>query len=182
MKDQLNLCGRCNRDIPSCPEVSPIFGSDNVVSCKTYDRDHFLEKMEQLRELIKTQCSDGNWNYDPYMHGMANGMILSEHVASGAEGDVAYLDAPDHWLKEENIPNAVEILRRALLKDPEFAYVWRVNIAASMFDAIPEKEKLGGVDWHKIANEGASRFMKLRFGVETSQDMALKKESDDAGK
>ena len=22
------------------------------------------------------QCSDESWNYDPYMHGMANGMIF----------------------------------------------------------------------------------------------------------
>jgi len=31
-------------------------------------------KIEKLRELVKVQSSDGNWNYSEYMLGMANGL------------------------------------------------------------------------------------------------------------
>ena len=31
-------------------------------------------KLERMRELVKIQGNNGNWNYDPYMHGMYNGM------------------------------------------------------------------------------------------------------------
>lgn len=47
-------------------------------------------------DLLAVQCNDGNWNYDPYMHGMANGMILTRSVVSGEEP--RFLDAPSVWL------------------------------------------------------------------------------------
>lgn len=56
------------------------------------------KELNDLREIIKTQCSDGNWNYDPYMHGMANGLILAESLLTG--DDPKYLEAPDVWLKD----------------------------------------------------------------------------------
>lgn len=55
-----------------------------------------MKGIDAIREMVKTQCSDGNWNYDPYMHGMANGMILCLAVIDDVEPD--YLDAPDEWL------------------------------------------------------------------------------------
>ncbi len=53
-------------------------------------------KIEQLKEITAMQCSDGNWNYDPYMHGMANGMIMALSMMEGKEPE--FLDAPDEWL------------------------------------------------------------------------------------
>lgn len=53
-------------------------------------------EIQQLEELIKVQTSNGNWNYDPYMHGMANGMILSLAILKGEEP--VYLDAPNEWI------------------------------------------------------------------------------------
>lgn len=29
----------------------------------------FQKLVETLEELTKIQCTDGNWNYDSYMHG-----------------------------------------------------------------------------------------------------------------
>ncbi len=31
-------------------------------------------KLERMREMVEFQGRVGNWNYDPYMHGMYNGM------------------------------------------------------------------------------------------------------------
>lgn len=36
--------------------------------------DAFKQLQEVSRDILKIQGSDGNWNYDPYMHGMFNGM------------------------------------------------------------------------------------------------------------
>lgn len=50
----------------------------------------------KLKECLAIQCADGNWNWDPYMHGMANGMIFALSVIEGTSP--TYLDAPDEWL------------------------------------------------------------------------------------
>jgi len=57
------------------------------------------KEIEELRSLVKVQCMDGNWNYDPYMHGMANGMILALAIAEGKEPQ--YLDAPETWIRKD---------------------------------------------------------------------------------
>lgn len=56
------------------------------------------EVMDSVKELLKVQKSEGNWNYDEYMHGMANGMILILAVLEGKE--TQFLDAPITWLKD----------------------------------------------------------------------------------
>ena len=55
-------------------------------------------RIGSLRECVKVQRSDGNWNYDSYMLGMANGMILSLAIIEGKTPK--YLSAPDAWLKD----------------------------------------------------------------------------------
>ena len=37
--------------------------------------------MKALNDVIDVQCSDGNWDYDPYMHGRANGLLLARSGA-----------------------------------------------------------------------------------------------------
>ena len=57
------------------------------------------DRIKQLKELVDIQCSKGNFDWDPYMHGMANGMILSLSVAE--DNEPKFLDAPDKWLAEK---------------------------------------------------------------------------------
>lgn len=52
--------------------------------------------IEQLDNVTAIQCTDGNWNYDAYMQGMANGLILAQAIMKGEEP--VYLDAPKQWL------------------------------------------------------------------------------------
>lgn len=71
--------------------------------------DEMAARVEALRDLVKTQCADGNWDYDPYMHGMANGMILSLAVMEGKKPE--YLDAPGMWrrdVQEDCVINSTE--------------------------------------------------------------------------
>ena len=65
---------------------------------KDIEMSNYAEVIETLEDLVKVQCSHGNWNYDPYMHGMANGMILALSLFQG--GTPEYLEAPNVWLKD----------------------------------------------------------------------------------
>ncbi len=57
----------------------------------------FKKALDNLDELIKIQCSDGNWDYDPYMHGMANGMILCRSLFGDGDKTPEYLNTPKEW-------------------------------------------------------------------------------------
>ena len=62
-----------------------------------------MSDFDKLKQLIEIQCTSGNWDYDPYMHGMANGMICCLAVLENKEP--RYLIAPDQWLKDSKISN-----------------------------------------------------------------------------
>lgn len=53
---------------------------------------------EELDDLIAVHCADGNWNYDQYMHGLANGLLLAKAVLNSREPE--YLEAPKTWKKD----------------------------------------------------------------------------------
>jgi hypothetical protein len=56
------------------------------------------QELEHLREMVKVQGYDGNWNYDPYMHGMYNGMEYM--LAMLEDREPVYRTRPDVWLCE----------------------------------------------------------------------------------
>lgn len=55
--------------------------------------------LEQLEEVIEIQSQSGNWDFDPYMHGFANGLILAYSLLTDTEPQ--YLDAPETWLSDK---------------------------------------------------------------------------------
>lgn len=55
----------------------------------------------KLDNVIEIQSSHGNWNYDSYMHGMANGLICARAILT--DEDAVYLDAPKEWLCDKDI-------------------------------------------------------------------------------
>lgn len=58
----------------------------------------WIDNLDKLKDVIDIQCSDGNWNYDPYMHGMANGLICALAILEDKEPK--YKEAPSGWLSE----------------------------------------------------------------------------------
>jgi len=62
----------------------------------------------------------------------------------------------------EEVKNAMETLSKAFREDPEYAHSWHCNLAMACKDA--------GAS-HDVGNEAASRFMKLAFDADTSNDM-----------
>jgi hypothetical protein len=54
------------------------------------------DKLDCLREMVKVQGYNGNWNCDPYMHGMYNGMEFMLSIVEDREP--IYRTRPDVWL------------------------------------------------------------------------------------
>ena len=54
------------------------------------------KRKQDIEEVINIQKYDGNWNYDPYMHGLLNGMLMVESIANGCKEYKLYL-APKRW-------------------------------------------------------------------------------------
>ncbi len=73
-------------------------GNDKSDEC-----EQFKKSVESLNDLKKVQCANGNWNHDPYMHGMANGLILAMSLFEADE--IEYLDKPDVWGKDKPVPD-----------------------------------------------------------------------------
>jgi len=57
------------------------------------------DQIKSIEEMMKIQGSDGNWNYDPYMHGMLNGMKLIYSVLTDQRPE--FLEAPNEWLRDK---------------------------------------------------------------------------------
>lgn len=66
------------------------------------ERDELQAHIKKLDDLVAIQCTDGNWNYDSYMHGMANGMLVAQ--ACMGDGFAQVLDAPEQWLDSREGP------------------------------------------------------------------------------
>ncbi len=55
--------------------------------------------LAKLKEMLEVQGRDGTWNYDPYFHGMYNGMEVMLAVLEGREP--AFREAPEKWLSKK---------------------------------------------------------------------------------
>ena len=84
-------------------------------------------------------------------------------------------DSEEYAYDQEKVAEAFQIIKQAMIDDEpseegSFAHSWHCNIAMSYYDAMSDDATahLGHEECHRIANDGASRFMKLCFDVETS--------------
>ncbi len=69
---------------------------------------------------------------------------------------------------------AMKALSQNLSNDDSYAHSWHCNIAMSFIDSFPNETPIPYEERHRIANEAASRFMKLAFDVEPNNDMLNK--------
>lgn len=76
----------------------------------------------------------------------------------------------------EKIAEAMSVLKQAMIDDNpsehgSYAYSWHCNIAMMCHDAIEDgrlsETESKSMCAHTVANDAASRFMKLCFDVET---------------
>ena len=59
----------------------------------------YTAPVTKMRDLVETQGRDGIWNYDPYFHGMYNGMELMLSILEKREP--VFREAPKKWLSEK---------------------------------------------------------------------------------
>ena len=55
------------------------------------------EIIASLQEMADVQCSDGNWNLNSYMHGIANGMICVVASLKGEEAE--FMEKPERYIE-----------------------------------------------------------------------------------
>lgn len=53
-------------------------------------------KLETLKSIRDLQGDHGNWNFDPYSHGMYNALEFAVSIMEDREP--LYRDKPDQWL------------------------------------------------------------------------------------
>jgi hypothetical protein len=53
----------------------------------------------KIKEMLEVQGRDGTWNYDPYFHGMYNGMEVMLAVLENRE--LVLRGAPEKWLSKK---------------------------------------------------------------------------------
>lgn len=63
-----------------------------------------MSKIGELRKVHAIQGDNGNWNYDPYMHGMFNGLELALAIMEKREPN--YKEAPKKWLIDIPMPKS----------------------------------------------------------------------------
>jgi hypothetical protein len=81
-------------------------------------------EMAALRRIIETQRKPGTWNYSPYTHGLANGLLLAFAILEGRANAefFDFLDPPEDYICDTSssesvpdpIPAEVALLRTAL--------------------------------------------------------------------
>lgn len=67
--------------------------------------EHKEQLVRPIRNQLNVHGQNGNWNHDPYMHGMYNGLECALATLEGREPQ--YRSAPAEWLKDRTPPGYV---------------------------------------------------------------------------
>lgn len=67
----------------------------------------YKKRLKDLREMVGIQGDNGNWNYDPYMHGMYNGMEFALSLMEDREPE--FREAPKRWLKNHTLKQKISL-------------------------------------------------------------------------
>ena len=62
-------------------------------------QSEFIKRFGHMKDCVDIQCAHGNYDYSPYMHGMANGMLLA--MALMEDKDPDYIDSIKHYLCDD---------------------------------------------------------------------------------
>ena len=115
------------------------WGDDMVVASVAIDNDHTVnlycerdqtpkvdamfaqrkpltdERIESVRHMRDVQGYDGNWNYDPYMQGLYNGLEFALSLLEVREPQ--FKDAPETWLGDIKVKYKLSSETEAKLKE-----------------------------------------------------------------
>jgi hypothetical protein len=73
------------------------------------------------------------------------------------------------------VPESFQNIKDAMIADDpsalgSYAHGWHCNIAMAVYDSFEHIDKISKNRKHEIGNEAASRFMKILFDVETTNE------------
>lgn len=74
------------------------YASDPRLMAERIEQALGLDRWVQNQNLLAVQGMSGNWDYDPYMHGMFNGMELIMSTVEGREPQ--FREAPATWRRD----------------------------------------------------------------------------------
>jgi len=72
-----------------------------VKKCEKCDtrQTFYDELLTNLEAAINIQCKHGNWDYDEYQYGLANGLLYAFGLMTGRKP--AYLPKPKEWVADK---------------------------------------------------------------------------------
>lgn len=115
--------------------------------------------LDELQKMLEIQLNDGNWNYDEYMFGLANG--LKKALGIIKDEKVELLEAPDKFVVDKNSVLIMKKLSKNLAEDEDYAWGWLCNIAVAAQDE--------GLEY-SASNRAAARFLKIAFGIDMTSN------------
>ena len=100
------VCLYCERD--QTPKVDAMFTQRTWVGLTD-------ERIESVRHMRDVQGYDGNWNYDPYMQGLYNGLEFALSLLEVREPQ--FKDAPETWLGDIKVKYKLSSETESKLKE-----------------------------------------------------------------
>lgn len=91
--------------------------------------------VRHIENLINIQKGDGNWNYDPYMLGLANGLILAQ--ACLLDQNPEYIQEPEQYLRNVEVTD-VATTHRAVDDFKVASHARMTEKVSDVVSAIPE--------------------------------------------
>jgi hypothetical protein len=86
-----------------------------------------------LRSQLKIQGSTGNWDHDPYMHGMYNGLECA--LATLEKRDPKFRNAPAEWICDrEKVANTPVLIHSHYKKDVSHLHMVDVYRVLKLFE------------------------------------------------
>lgn len=77
------------------------WAEQETLKARAEERQSIVDELGKMHEI---QGMNGTWNYDPYMHGMYNGMEFCTSLVKGVEPK--YREAPPQWIADIKTKNA----------------------------------------------------------------------------
>ena len=94
------------------------------------------KRVDKLSEMTEVQGSNGNWNFDPYMQGLYNGLEFARSIMEDREP--IFRSAPDKWLADNQIKRSFPD------PEPELSQDEKCRIA---LDRLAENNKRLGMEY-----------------------------------
>lgn len=103
-KNEINLPGKSSINYENMDKNSP--------PTIQYDKG-----MKSLQNMIDIQSQSGNWNWDPYMQGLMNGLLLAKSCFEHHTVVLLQLkSAPDKWVSPNEINYETDSLKDQIQK------------------------------------------------------------------